>query len=66
MRSLERRIADLESADRARRGLDKLVLIAARGRLTAEQQAQAEAATREGRELFVIDIAPRPSYNRRP
>ena len=75
MRSLERRIADLESADRARRGLDKLVLIAARGNLNGEQRAAAEAATREGRELFIIAIvarreplpvAARPSYKRRP
>lgn len=75
MRSLERRIADLESADRARRGLDKLVLIAPHGSLTAEQQAQAEAATREGREPFIIAIvarreplptAARQGYKRRP
>ncbi|HMM87064.1 hypothetical protein [Azohydromonas sp.] len=74
MRSLERRIADLESADRARRGLDKLVLIAPHGRLTNEQQAAVDAARRDGRELFVVAIvarheplpvAARPSYRRR-
>lgn len=75
MRPLERRIADLESADRARRGLDKLVLIAPHGRLTHEQQAAVDAARRDGREPFIIAIvarreplpvAARPSYNRRP
>lgn len=75
MRSLERRIADLESADRARRGLDKLVLIAPHGRLTNEQQAAVDAVRRDGREPFIIAIVPRheplpvaarPSYQRRP
>lgn len=55
MRHLDARIAALEAADLSRRSQGRLVLIAPRGRLTAEQ-AQAAAARREGRELLVIEL----------
>lgn len=52
---IERRIAALES----KTGAARLVLLAPHGNLTAEQQAQAEAARRTGREVLTVTIQPR-------
>lgn len=61
MRKLEARIAALEAGDLNRRGGATLVLVAVHAALTAEQRVQAEAATREGREVFVIEVVPAAS-----
>lgn len=74
MKALSDRLERLEAA---RRGdtATRVVLLAPHGRLTNEQRAAAEAATREGREPFIIALVPRheplpvaarPSYKRRP
>lgn len=49
---IKRRIAALESKTLTAR----LVLLAPRGELTAEQQAQAAAARAAGREVLVIEL----------
>ena len=56
----EQRLSALEAAQAMRAAtVDRLVLLAPRGRITAEQQAQADAAEAEGREVFVIVLTER-------
>jgi hypothetical protein len=59
MRSLEQRVNTLEAARGCRGAMDRLALLAPRGKLTPEQQAQAAAARDAGREVFVIELVER-------
>jgi len=62
MKPLEQRVSTLEAARGCRGGTARLVLLAPRGELTAEQQAEAAAARAAGRVVLVIElhgVAPR-------
>ena len=59
MPSLEARIAALEGCQGCGGASARLVLLAPRGELTAEQQAQAAAARAAGRPVFLIVLVAR-------
>jgi hypothetical protein len=52
--SIVRRVEALETGNR--QPLDRLVLLAPHGELTAEQGAQATTARAAGREVFIIQL----------
>lgn len=59
MKPLEQRVSTLEAATGWQGKTSRVVLLAHRGLLTAEQQAQAAAARAAGREVFVIKLLAR-------
>lgn len=56
MKPLEQRVSMLEAAQGCRGTTGRLVLLAPRRELTAEQHAQAAAPRAAGREVFVIEL----------